>query len=269
MTNLPDFSPGKFLQFVADNVDHNACTLDGHGTFHRMGIIACTSPISDAKMPISKKEIPLEEIVELGHFDQFPKIIWSLNTRGLQQSKRRVSGKTGIAFVHLNPSDETCINSTLHFVCSQSSKYGVTPVIIFDHPLFQKATNIVSYCTSTDPLRKIVLRLCPFHTEMRCIAHIMSGSLLQEAIETVHAPNAVTYMMIGKSIDSALHAMLLSKTLNIDMPVLEDGIDSKADQEENKTDAEADFQDLYVPTKETYIYENCIKKISSRVELCK
>ena len=65
-TNLPDSFPGKFLQFVADNVDHNACTSDGYGTFHGMGIIACTSPGSDVKMPIPKKEIPLEELVELG-----------------------------------------------------------------------------------------------------------------------------------------------------------------------------------------------------------
>ena len=31
-----------FTQFVADNVDHNTDTLDGKGTFHGMGIIACS-----------------------------------------------------------------------------------------------------------------------------------------------------------------------------------------------------------------------------------
>ena len=30
------------MQFVADNVDHNTDTLDGKGTFHGMGIIACS-----------------------------------------------------------------------------------------------------------------------------------------------------------------------------------------------------------------------------------
>ena len=30
---------GQCLQYVADNVDHNIATLDGHGTFHGMGII--------------------------------------------------------------------------------------------------------------------------------------------------------------------------------------------------------------------------------------
>ena len=38
-TQVP-FSEGSCIQYVADNVDHNICTLDGHGTFHGMGIIA-------------------------------------------------------------------------------------------------------------------------------------------------------------------------------------------------------------------------------------
>ena len=33
-----------FLQYSADNVDHNLATLDGKGTFHGMGIIASVTP---------------------------------------------------------------------------------------------------------------------------------------------------------------------------------------------------------------------------------
>ena len=33
-----------FLQYVADNVDHNANTLDGYNIFHGMGIIAAITP---------------------------------------------------------------------------------------------------------------------------------------------------------------------------------------------------------------------------------
>ena len=32
----------EFNQLVADNVDHNVCTLDGKGTLYGMGIIACS-----------------------------------------------------------------------------------------------------------------------------------------------------------------------------------------------------------------------------------
>ena len=34
----------EFFQYGADNVDHNICTLDGHGTFYEMGIIAAVTP---------------------------------------------------------------------------------------------------------------------------------------------------------------------------------------------------------------------------------
>ncbi|XP_033122104.1 uncharacterized protein LOC117121111 [Anneissia japonica] len=34
----------RLIMFAGDNVDHNLVTLDGHGTFHGMGIIAATTP---------------------------------------------------------------------------------------------------------------------------------------------------------------------------------------------------------------------------------
>ena len=34
----------EFVQYGADNVDHNICTLDGHGTFHGMGMIDAVTP---------------------------------------------------------------------------------------------------------------------------------------------------------------------------------------------------------------------------------
>ena len=41
---LPELPPGLFLQWSADNVDHNSRTLDGRNTFHGMGIIAAVTP---------------------------------------------------------------------------------------------------------------------------------------------------------------------------------------------------------------------------------
>ena len=38
--------PSAFTQWVGDNVDHNVVTLDGHGTFHGMGIISITVPMT-------------------------------------------------------------------------------------------------------------------------------------------------------------------------------------------------------------------------------
>ena len=36
--------PGQFLQFSADNVDHDTITLDGTGTFHGMGMVCTLTP---------------------------------------------------------------------------------------------------------------------------------------------------------------------------------------------------------------------------------
>ena len=43
-TDLLGLKGNEFIQYSADNVDHNSCTLDGKGTFHGMGIIACVTP---------------------------------------------------------------------------------------------------------------------------------------------------------------------------------------------------------------------------------
>lgn len=51
MDRTPNFevSPGHFCQWIADNVDHNIATTDGHNTFHGMGIIMCKSGLLGEK----------------------------------------------------------------------------------------------------------------------------------------------------------------------------------------------------------------------------
>ena len=145
----------------------------------------------------------------------------------IKQDSDLYPGKSSVTFlpmIDMSPSDMSCINSTLHFVCEQSSRYGVTPVLTFDQPLFQKATQIVSMSDGSSPLKSIVLRVGAFHTEMSflgSVGFIMSGSGLQDVLQTIYAPNAVTHMMSGKAVsrairghflvDTALHAILLSK----------------------------------------------------------
>ena len=41
--NIPNH-PSQFIQYVADNVDHNIKTLDGNDTFHGMGMITAVTP---------------------------------------------------------------------------------------------------------------------------------------------------------------------------------------------------------------------------------
>ena len=41
--DIPEYS-SQFIQYIADNVDHNIRTLDGYNTFHGMGMIAAVTP---------------------------------------------------------------------------------------------------------------------------------------------------------------------------------------------------------------------------------
>lgn len=53
-TTLPSIFPGTFVQFVADNVDHDICTLDGKNTFHGIGLNAYCIPRQPLTIPIPR-----------------------------------------------------------------------------------------------------------------------------------------------------------------------------------------------------------------------
>lgn len=65
-TEIPEYTPDKFIQFVADNVDHNTRTFDGKGTFHGMGIIATVTPGTRARKSVPKGTVNNEDIVKAG-----------------------------------------------------------------------------------------------------------------------------------------------------------------------------------------------------------
>lgn len=54
---LSEYFPGAFIQWIADNVDHNLITLDGQGTFHGMGIIAVSTPQDEVPLKASSRII--------------------------------------------------------------------------------------------------------------------------------------------------------------------------------------------------------------------
>ena len=66
----------------------------------------------------------------------------------------------------MNPSVATCIFSTLNFVSEHVQKPDCTPILIFDQPLYWKAYLIINEEPLNSNLKKMVLRLCGFHTEM-------------------------------------------------------------------------------------------------------
>ena len=56
----------QFVQFIGDNVDHNTYTLDGHNSFHGMGIIAALTPKIQQPRHIPRIEATNEDITKIG-----------------------------------------------------------------------------------------------------------------------------------------------------------------------------------------------------------
>ena len=120
-----------------------------------------------------------------------------------------------LPMIDLNPSDLSCVYSTLLFVCDHAHRYGVTPIITFDQPLWWKAMTIVESETEGSNLSSVVVRLGGFHTLMSflgSIGHLMAGSGLQELLETIFAPNTVTHILSGKAFARAVRGHLLLDT---------------------------------------------------------
>lgn len=280
-TDIPNLT-SEFVQYVADNVDHNVRTLDGHNTFHGMGMIAAVTPGTTAqKQPIARAKVTFADVALIGkvqiryykeesyrmteiayqkltdlraqNHSQNLDLLWKTSIllgsprpawSGMMQfvhKGNQYPDKAAVMFlpmIDLNPSDNTCIYSTLTYVSEHAQRHNVTPVITFDQPLWWKALMIVKSEPVGSNLRSIVLRLGGFHTEMSflgCIGHIMASSGLQEVFETIYAPNAVVHMMSGKAIsravrahlivDAALNALMLNLIFNVPLPVNDKGLE--------------------------------------------
>ena len=63
-TNIPSFN-GEFVQYAADNVDHNTRTLDGNNTFHGMGMIAVVTPGTKHNCNVPRRKVTAEETRQL------------------------------------------------------------------------------------------------------------------------------------------------------------------------------------------------------------
>ena len=68
-TDVTNFSPGDFIQYMADNVDHNLRTIDGFNTFHGMGIIGTVTPTKKVTRNIPRLSVTSEDILAAGRID--------------------------------------------------------------------------------------------------------------------------------------------------------------------------------------------------------
>ena len=87
--------------------------------------------------------------------------------------------------INMNPSDLSCIYSTLSCVFTQEKKHNVTPILTFDQQLWWKAFQIRESEPEGSDIHSIVLRLGGFHLVMSflgCMGHIMTGTGLQDVL---------------------------------------------------------------------------------------
>ena len=68
-TDIAGFLPGHFVQYIADNVDHNIRTIDGNNMFHGMGIIAAVNPAATVHKPVSRISVTAEDIAADGRIN--------------------------------------------------------------------------------------------------------------------------------------------------------------------------------------------------------
>ena len=136
--------------------------------------------------------------------------------------------------IDLNPSDPSCIYSTLHFVAEQAEKYRCMPIITFDQPLWWKATMIVDNEPVGSKIKNTVLRLGGFHCQMSflgCMGKLMGGSGIENILDVANfAQNPIPYILSGKAVsracmahflfDSVLNALLTS--ISFGLPLIND-----------------------------------------------
>ena len=70
-TDIPDYN-GEFVQYVADNVDHNVRTLDGNDTFHGMGMIATVTPGTKPTSCVPRRKVSPQNISASGKVEIHP-----------------------------------------------------------------------------------------------------------------------------------------------------------------------------------------------------
>ncbi|KAK6171638.1 hypothetical protein SNE40_018084 [Patella caerulea] len=143
----------------------------------------------------------------------------------------------------MDPTNLSCVYSTLSFIADECNRHGCTPVITFDQPLWWKARTIINNESSDSKLKRIVLHLGGFHTAMSflgSIGHVMDSSGLRQILEKIYGENTVGHMLSGKAyakaarahflVDSVLSALILSKVYNLPLsPIDNDEVNVDTD----------------------------------------
>ena len=59
----------SFMQYMADNVDNNVCTLNGLNTFHGIGITVTITPKVNSSIIAPKKIVFTDSLIQIGRIE--------------------------------------------------------------------------------------------------------------------------------------------------------------------------------------------------------
>ena len=92
------------------------------------------------QLPVTAAEDPnslIDTVWKINLPLRSPQPSWSGSMQLLHHGTHR--GQSSVMFLpmtDLNPSDLSCIHSTLKFICTHAHDNNVTPIVTFDQPLF-------------------------------------------------------------------------------------------------------------------------------------
>ena len=120
-----------------------------------------------------------------------------------------------LPILNLDPTDNTCLWSTLNYFVDYCERYRVIPFLTFDRQLWDKAFKMIQAAPHGHRVKTIRLILGLFHVELSflgAVGTLMEGSGLQEALEQIIAKNSVPQVLSGKAQERAFRAHMLAAT---------------------------------------------------------
>ena len=176
-----------------------------------------------------------------------------------------------LPIIDLDPTNTSCIYSTLLFVIEHAKKMKIpTASITFDQPLWLKATGIIKEKNLTE----IVCRLGGFHTLMSFLGSIgfaMDGSGIQELFEESYASNTVVHMLSGKAYSRSLRGHILAQSslysIVLDSLVKENKVDLSFVSDAYSKVTEEDLgEEEFLELCQTENFQNLIKEVNTLLE---
>ena len=101
---------------------------------------------------------PVDTLWKASVLFQNPRPAWSGTMQFVHHGE--YPGKSSVTFlpmIDMNPSDATCVYSTLKFITNHAIQHNITPIITFDQPLWFKALSIITAEPEGSDLHKIIL----------------------------------------------------------------------------------------------------------------